>query len=183
VRLYQRSGEVKPDAKWLHIDLTEQVLTAYEGDKLVFGTLISAGLDADRSKRTHPGTFRIYGRSVQTTMRGKPWDDYYAEAVPWAMHFDEGRALHGAYWHDQFGIQKSHGCVNMSLKDAEWVFNWAPPKLPSGWSSILPVSARLPTVAVVVEKKGKVAPPNLAGDAQPAPSTAILPMDVQVAVP
>ncbi len=171
VRAYARPPEAKPVDRWLHIDLTEQVLTAYEGDKLVFATLVSTGKDDRKSHMTKEGTFRIYARSVHSSMRGKPSDDYYAEQVPFTMHFDSGRALHGAYWHDQFGIKKSHGCVNLSPADAEWVFHWAPPTLPTGWSAVLPVPGKQPMVPVVVEKKGKLAPSSLAfaGKRNPLP--------------
>jgi hypothetical protein len=160
-RVFARPHEVKPGDRWLHVDLTEQVLTAYDGDRPVFATLVSTGKTDRKATQTHEGTFRIYARSVHSSMRGKPWDDYYAEEVPFTMHFDQGRALHGAYWHDQFGIEKSHGCINLSLADAEWLFQWLPPKLPSGWSAILPQAGKQPMVAVVVEKKGKPAPSSL----------------------
>ena len=52
-------------------------------------------------------------------------DYYYLEDVPWAMYFDEARAFHGAYWHNGYGYERSHGCVNMSPGDAQWLFNWA----------------------------------------------------------
>ena len=56
---------------------------------------------------------------------GTPGDDfYYIEEVPWTMFFDDGRALHGAYWHDSLGYRRSHGCVNMSITDAQWLYNW-----------------------------------------------------------
>lgn len=159
-RVFARPREVKPGERWLHVDLTEQVLTAYDGDRPVFATLVSTGKTDRKATQTHEGTFRIYARSVHSSMRGKPSDDYYAEEVPFTMHFDQGRALHGAYWHDQFGIEKSHGCINLSLADAEWLFQWLPPKLPAGWSAILP-QGKQPMVAVVVEKKGRPAPSSL----------------------
>lgn len=50
---------------------------------------------------------------------------YYLMDVPWTMYFDERRALHAEYWHDHLGYKSSHGCVNLSFPDAEWMFNWA----------------------------------------------------------
>ena len=158
VRIAQRQRrpkEVRPNERWLHIDLGQQVLTTYEGDDLVFATLISAGKADRRSTRTTDGVFRIYAKTIHSSMRGKPWDDYYAEEVPYVMHFKAGQALHGAYWHDQFGIQKSHGCVNLSIADARWVFEWMPPELPTGWHGVLPVSAKLPGVYIAIEKPGR----------------------------
>lgn len=85
-------------------------------------------------------------------MRGRPWDDYFAEEVPYVMHFDWGRALHGTYWHDSFGTEKSHGCVNLSMQDAKWLFEWADPQLPDGWHTVVSQNRKLPTVAVIIDK-------------------------------
>jgi hypothetical protein len=54
--------------------------------------------------------------------------------VPWAMKFRKGFAVHGAYWHDNFGKRRSHGCVNLSPKDARWVYDWTQPVVPAGWT-------------------------------------------------
>ena len=52
-------------------------------------------------------------------------DYYYLEDVPWILYFDKSRALHGAYWHNGYGYPRSHGCVNLSPADAQWLYNWA----------------------------------------------------------
>jgi lipoprotein-anchoring transpeptidase ErfK/SrfK len=156
---------ISAEDHWIHIDLAQQVLVAYEGDHRVLATLISSGKSDLKSHMTHKGTFRIYAKSVHTSMRGKPWDDYYAEEVPWTMHYDDGRALHGAYWHDQFGVQKSHGCVNLSPADAAWLFQWVPPKLPDGWHSVLAVSGKLSTAWVIVDDPDSAAKKLAAGKA------------------
>ena len=148
----QRPQGVASDAKWMHIELSEQVLTAYEGDKMVFATLISSGKQGTSTKS---GRFELYGKTVHGTMRGKPWDDYFAEEVPHVMHYDAGRALHAAYWHDQFGVPKSHGCINLSPADAAWLFAWIPPSVPSGWHSVLPVNWGATPVVVLVDKPTK----------------------------
>lgn len=108
---------------WLSIDLYEQVVIAYEGVTPIFATLISSGLDR---WPTVEGLFHIYFRRTRDNMSGgQPGDDFYfLEEVPWTMFFDEGRALHGAYWHDGFGYRRSHGCVNMSITDANWMYLW-----------------------------------------------------------
>lgn len=108
---------------WVSIDLYEQVLIAYEGVTPVFATLISSGLPR---WPTYEGLFHIYFRRTRDNMSGgQPGDDFYfLEEVPWTMFFDEGRALHGAYWHDGFGYRRSHGCVNMSITDAHWLYLW-----------------------------------------------------------
>lgn len=109
--------------RWVSIDLYEQVLIAYEGTRPVFATLIATGLDR---WPTVEGTFQIYYRHQREYMSwGTVGDDYYSlEEVPWTMYFDDGRALHGAYWHDGFGYRRSHGCVNMSITDAHWLYEW-----------------------------------------------------------
>ncbi|MDW8172538.1 MAG: L,D-transpeptidase [Anaerolineae bacterium] len=109
--------------RWIGIDLYEQVLIAYEGMKPIFATLVSSGLPR---WPTNEGLFHIYYRQTREFMSwGQVGDDFYAlEEVPWTMFFDEGRALHGAYWHDGFGYRRSHGCVNMSITDAHWLYQW-----------------------------------------------------------
>ena len=57
---------------------------------------------------------------------------YYLEDVPWTIYFHEGYSIHAAFWHNAFGFQRSHGCVNLSPTDALWFFNWADPLLPAG---------------------------------------------------
>jgi hypothetical protein len=146
--LRARPKQIPKHAKWIRIDLAEQTLVAYEGDTPVFATLVSTGKDPHPTQK---GVFRIYAKTIHSTMRGRGWADYVAEEVPWAMHFYIGQALHGAYWHDQFGIVKSHGCVNLSPADAKWLFDWVPPALPDGWHTLLPGSQD-PAVYVVVDK-------------------------------
>lgn len=109
--------------RWISIDLYEQTLIAYEGEKPVFATLIATGLDR---WPTREGVYNIYYRKPRKHMSGGVvGDDYYfLEEVPWTMFFDEGRAIHGAFWHDAFGYRRSHGCVNLSITDAHWIYNW-----------------------------------------------------------
>lgn len=117
-----KPAEVETDI-WISLDLYEQILIAYEGDKPVFATLIATGLGR---WPTREGTYNIYYRVARKHMSGgSVGDDYYfLEEVPWTMFFDEGRALHGAYWHNGFGFRRSHGCVNLSITDANWLYNW-----------------------------------------------------------
>ena len=110
--------------KWVSVDLYEQVAIAYEGERPVFATLISSGLE---EWPTNEGIFHVYVRFTRTLMSGSynlP-DFYYLQEVPWTMYFDDQIGLHGAYWHDGFGFRRSHGCVNMAVADAHWLFNWA----------------------------------------------------------
>jgi hypothetical protein len=122
----ERPAEVDTE-RWISVDLYEQVVVAYEGDKPVFTSLISSGLS---EWPTNEGLFHVYVRYPRTLMsgaEGKP-DFYYLEEVPWTMYFDGDIGLHGAYWHDGFGYRRSHGCVNMSITDAAWLYNWASPE-------------------------------------------------------
>jgi len=109
--------------RWMSIDLYEQVLTVFDGDEPIFATLIATGLPR---WPTYEGVFNIYFRQQRRNMSwGVVGDDFYfIEEVPWTMFFDEGRALHGAYWHDGLGYRRSHGCVNLSITDAHWLYRW-----------------------------------------------------------
>jgi lipoprotein-anchoring transpeptidase ErfK/SrfK len=105
--------------RWIDVDLTNQMLYAYDGDTLVNSFLVSTGVAA------HPtvtGQYHIYVKYVSTLMSG---DGYYLPNVPYTMYFYEGYGIHGTYWHNNFGHPMSHGCVNMRTSDAEWMFNWA----------------------------------------------------------
>jgi hypothetical protein len=106
---------------WISVDLYEQVIVAYEGDVPVFASLVSSGM---AEWPTNEGVFRIrlrYPRTVMSGAVGQP-DFYYLEEVPWTMYFDGDIALHGAYWHDGFGFRRSHGCVNLTVTDAYWLY-------------------------------------------------------------
>lgn len=109
--------------RWIDVDLAEQTLSVYDNHQLVFATVIASGLDPFW---TRPGLFQIYQKKEAETMRNNdPTDYYYLDNVPWTMYFDKARALHGAYWRTRFGYPQSHGCVNLSVGDAHWLFNWA----------------------------------------------------------
>ncbi len=122
----QEPPEGVTTTRWIEINLFEQTLAAYEGNRMVFATLVSTGAPPFW---TRPGLFSIYEKHALTDMRGSfeaDRSDYYMlEDVPWTMYFDESRALHGAYWHDFFGYPTSHGCVNLTIADAHWLFEWA----------------------------------------------------------
>jgi lipoprotein-anchoring transpeptidase ErfK/SrfK len=110
-------------SRWIDVDLAEQTLAVYDNNQLVFATVIASGLEPFY---TRPGLFQIYEKKETETMRnGDLTDFYYLDNVPWTMYFDKARALHGAYWRTRFGYPQSHGCVNLSVGDAHWLFNWA----------------------------------------------------------
>lgn len=125
-----RMGKITPverpegvSGRWIAVDLYEQTLVAYEDDTPVFATLVSSGLP---EWPTREGLFQIWGRYEQTPMSGAEGapDFYYLEEVPWTMYFDGEIALHGTYWHDGFGYRHSHGCVNLTITDSHWLFEW-----------------------------------------------------------
>jgi lipoprotein-anchoring transpeptidase ErfK/SrfK len=109
--------------RWIDVDLAEQTLVVYDNNRLVFASVIASGQEPFW---TRPGTFQIYQKKDIETMRNNdPSDFYYLDNVPWTMYFDGPRALHGAYWRTRFGYSQSHGCVNLSVGDANWLFQWA----------------------------------------------------------
>jgi hypothetical protein len=112
--------------RWVGVNLYEQNLVAYEGATPVFAALVSSGVKNGRWD-THTGTFTIHTRVEAGTMNGAEGqaDFYSLEKVPYAQYFDNLISLHGTYWHDSFGYPHSHGCVNLSVTDAKWVYeNW-----------------------------------------------------------
>lgn len=117
-----------PDApvsgKWIDISISKQTITAYEGSTAVKSVLVSTGV------ARHPtpvGEYKIYSKYSAYTMSGgtRGVDYYYLPNVPWTMFFVGGYAIHGTYWHHNFGHRMSHGCVNLSIEDAKWFYNWA----------------------------------------------------------
>lgn len=127
-----RSERIPSGAHWIHVNLAEQTLVAYEGGEPVYATLVSSGKEG---YDTPAGVFRIREKYVSITMSGEdPIDGpYEVEEVPWTMYYFESYALHGAYWHDDFGRVRSHGCTNIAPADARWLFRWTSPEVPAGW--------------------------------------------------
>lgn len=114
---------ISNNERWIDVNLTTQSLTAYEGDTVVFSALVSSGT---WDHPTVTGQFRIWLRYESQTMNGRLLGyDYYLENVPYVMYFFEDYALHGAYWHNNFGTPMSHGCVNIHPTDAGWLYSWS----------------------------------------------------------
>jgi lipoprotein-anchoring transpeptidase ErfK/SrfK len=115
-----------PVDRWIEVNLDEQTLAVYDHNQLVFATIVSTGIEPFW---TRPGLFQIYEKKAIETMSGATTADrsdyYYLQDVPWTMYFDQKRALHGEYWHTSLGYPRSHGCVNLSIGDAHWLFEWA----------------------------------------------------------
>ena len=106
--------------KWIDIKLVSQSLVAYEGQRAVYWATVSTGT---AWTPTPKGRFRIYSKLRSGTMAGP---GYYLPNVPHIMNFYGGYAIHGTYWHNSFGWPMSHGCVNLRVSDAQWIYNWAP---------------------------------------------------------
>lgn len=106
--------------KWIDVNLSTQRLVAYEGDTAVYWVTVSTGLPATP---TVVGQYRTYIKYEAQTMFGP---GYYLPDVPYVMYFYLGYAIHGTYWHNNFGQPMSHGCVNTPTSDAQWLYNWAP---------------------------------------------------------
>ena len=133
VKVSARPEGVGPTDKWIEVNLFEQTLAAYEGDRMVYATLVSSGLPY---WKTEEGLFRIRSKVKMGKMSGRAGlpDYYFLEDVPWTMYFNRDFALHGAYWHDKFGFPHSHGCVNLAPKDALWLYDWTTPESKTGWT-------------------------------------------------
>jgi LysM repeat protein len=114
------SASAPTAGKWIDINLATQGLVAYEGQRPVYWATVSTGL---ARTPTVKGRFRIYSKYRSTTMAGP---GYRYTSVPYVMFFYSGYSMHGCYWHNNFGHPMSHGCVNMRISDAQWLYNWAP---------------------------------------------------------
>ena len=111
--------EIYAEGRWIEVDISDQRVSAYEGDQLVNSFTVSTGTYA------HPtvlGQYRVYVKLTATDMSGP---GYYLPDVPYTMYFYRGYALHGTYWHSNFGTPMSHGCVNLRTPDSQWLFNFA----------------------------------------------------------
>lgn len=105
--------------KQIVVDLSDQAIYAYENGALLRTVIVSTGL---WGTPTVQGDYRIYWKLTSQTMSGP---GYYLPGVPWVMYFYQGYAIHGTYWHNNFGQPMSHGCVNLPTDQAEWFFRWA----------------------------------------------------------
>ncbi len=113
-----------PD-KWIHIDISDQRLTCFEGQTPVFSTPVASGL---WDTATPLGEFRILYKRHAQRMIG---DGYDLVGVAFPSYFTEsGVAIHGTYWHNDYGRRRSHGCLNVPSRAARWVFRWVEPYVP-----------------------------------------------------
>jgi hypothetical protein len=139
--------------RWIEVNLEQQTLAVYDDGRLVFATLVATGM---KPMYTRPGLFQVYSKKPVETMSGTfeadRSDYYYFENVPFTMYFDEARALHGAYWRTLLGYApQSHGCVNLSVGDAHWLYDWANE---SEWVYVWDPSGKTPTDPSLYNKGG-----------------------------
>jgi lipoprotein-anchoring transpeptidase ErfK/SrfK len=126
---------IAADGQWIDVDLDEQTAVAYQGDKPMYATVVSSG----RVDGTTPtGMFRIRSKAATMRMAGEPGtaEKYDVGEIPWAMRFKKGVFFHASYWHDGYGTKHSHGCVNLSPRDAKFLYTWAGPHVPDGWTEL-----------------------------------------------
>jgi hypothetical protein len=143
----------RPGEHWIDVDLASQTLVAYQGSRPVYATLVSSGRGAPgASSATPPGVHRIWVKLLASDMGNAARDDeehYSLEDVPYVQFFDSAVALHGTYWHGDFGHVRSHGCVNLSPLDAQWMFAFTEPHVPAGWVAAYPTTLDEGTVVRV----------------------------------
>jgi len=107
------------NSQWIEINLANQRLNAWEGDTLVFSAAVSTG----RSDEPTPtGIFEVQSKVEKAWMKGENYD---IPNVPYAMFYSGNYAIHGAYWHEEFGSPVSSGCINLPIDQAAWLFSWA----------------------------------------------------------
>lgn len=140
--------------RWIDVELATQTLVAFEGKTPVFATLVSTGKGKQGTANATPiGVHKVWVKLVSSNMDNLEEDAasrfWRMEDVPWVQYFAKGVGLHGAFWHRSFGHVRSHGCVNLSPLDAERLFWWTQPKLPAGWTAVLPGAHDRPVVVRV----------------------------------
>jgi LysM repeat protein len=113
-------GTVPTGGKWIDVDLSSQSVRAYQGSTVMRSMIVSTGISI---YPTPTGTFKVYAKYPSVTMSGP---GYYLPGVPHTMFFYAGYALHGTYWHNNFGHPMSHGCINLTRADAAWLYSWTP---------------------------------------------------------
>ncbi|MBL8100531.1 MAG: L,D-transpeptidase [Anaerolineales bacterium] len=116
---YQQPASPGNGVRWFDVDLSDQRMYAYEGDTLVRTFVVSTGT---WQTPTIKGRFKVWIKLRSAPMSGP---GYYLPDVPYIMYFSGDYGIHGTYWHNNFGVPMSHGCVNLSIPDAEWAYNFA----------------------------------------------------------
>ncbi len=145
-------------ATWLEASVWGGWLLAYEGNRPVYATMISPGRggtpvpgkDPLETASTPTGSFPISGKFATATMEAP--GEFIHSDVPWTQNFSGPHALHGAYWHNDWGKLKSGGCVNVSPRDGRWLFNFTEPAVPEGWHGVRWLPYEGPATIFVVHR-------------------------------
>lgn len=149
-------ADLAENERYVDVDLSSQTLVAFEGTRPVFATLISSGKQSKIKAKDHStptGEWRVREKHVTTTMDGDGTAagdlPYSIEDVPFVQYYHRSYALHAAFWHTNFGVQMSHGCVNLSPLDAKWLFSFTGPGVPEGFHGVWSNDAQPGTRIVV----------------------------------
>lgn len=125
----QAHADIYTNEKMITVDLGSQLLRAWQDGKVVHETKVSSGMSLTPTVK---GSFKVWRKVPLQDMRGPspytkiyPSGKYLTKNVPHILYFYQSYAVHGAYWHNNFGRPASHGCVNVPLASAEWLYNWA----------------------------------------------------------
>lgn len=136
----RRPGEVPAGGTWIDVDVRAQTLVFWRGERPEYATLTSTGRPGPST--TPPGVHRIWVKLAFSDMddleRVDAERNYAIEQVPWVQYFERGNGIHAAFWHDDFGRRRSHGCVNLSPADARALYLLTDPPVPPGWTAIFP---------------------------------------------
>ncbi len=126
------SPDVPEENKYIYVDLANQFVTAFEGERPVLAVRCSSGA---KGTTTPIGEFRTFhkGPSIHMTNQGDVVANIYdLPGVPWVSFFTgTGVGFHGTYWHNDYGRPRSHGCVNLTPGDAKFIYRWTRPEVPS----------------------------------------------------
>lgn len=116
--------DISTTDKLITVDIGKQKMYVWEGGKVLQEFRVSTGM---RYTPTVKGSFKIRSKIEKQNMKGNypPYEPYFRKDVPNVMYFYQAYAIHGVYWHSLFGSRASHGCVNLSVADSKWVFDWA----------------------------------------------------------
>jgi lipoprotein-anchoring transpeptidase ErfK/SrfK len=151
-------ADLAPDERWIDVNLKSQSVVLFRGTTPLYATLISSGKEStvkEKDHRTPVGEYRIREKHITATMDGDGSAagdlPYSIEAVPYVMYYQGSYALHGAFWHSNYGVRMSHGCVNLSPLDAKYLFFNSDPPVPPGWAGTWSLADR-PGSRVVVHE-------------------------------
>jgi hypothetical protein len=155
---HDSTGHPEGRATWLEASVWGGWLIAYEGNRPVYVTMISPGRggtpvpgkDPLETASTPTGAFPISGKFATATMEAP--GEYIHSDVPWTQNFSGPHALHGAYWHNDWGQLKSAGCVNVSPRDGRWLYGFTEPEVPSGWHGVRWLPRQGPATLFVVHR-------------------------------